>query len=92
MSEDCPFCPQITIAVKKFNMDHPHNGIKVVDVYSPWFSMYENMLYEIQKRTGEGFATPTVIFGNCYIVGAFDWRGVLAFLNKLDEEENYENS
>ena len=84
MSQDCPFCPTIIKAVNEYNDRHPFREIRIVDVDSYTFPMYEPILFEIQEETGEQFGTPAMIFDNIYITGVFAWRGVLKFLETLN--------
>lgn len=91
MGDDCPFCPQITIAVHKFNKLFPFNSIEVIDVNSISFKIYEERLAEIEESTRQPFGTPTIEFDGVYIIGEFDWRGVLELLTTLHyKEDEYE--
>jgi len=87
VADSCPFCPEITKSVLTFNTQNPHLPIKMVDVESPQFGVYENMLFEIQTITGQDFSTPTIMFDGCYITSMDSWKTVLEFLQTLHNKE-----
>ena len=82
IKQDCSLCKEALISVGIFNGNCPRNRIRIVDVESPGFHMFEDMVLEV---IGNEFQTPFWIFDHQPIQGTRDWRGNLSYLNSLNQ-------
>ena len=89
MAEDCIHCPPVSKAIFEFNRRNPFKQITVVDVDSPAFGMYEEMLSELEEKMNQPFGTPMIIWGKTVLVGVSGWKTILAQLEALNNKEDY---